>query len=57
MRRDEPIVLLLGALEPQQIVEQQRLLVLGGDPCDLEAGPVTSPFYVPASRQSSGAGN
>jgi hypothetical protein len=33
-------VLLAGALDPQDVVEQQRVLVAGGQALELEVGPV-----------------
>ncbi len=36
----ELVVFEPGALEPDQVVEEQRVLVVGGDPRDLDAGSV-----------------
>ncbi len=39
-RLREPVVLLLGALHPQHVVEEVRVLVRGGEPLQLEVRPV-----------------
>jgi hypothetical protein len=39
-QRREPVVLLLGLRDPDELVEEQRVLVAGGQPAQLEVRPV-----------------